>query len=117
MAELKDLFIRQEENKFEWLYGRSIDPTATEEQRSQEWTGSKLRVEKLRQEILAVYWKQHQTKAILLRDELRSRLGGAAPKKKYGKIPIEYEVGQAGLFVSVQDVASELEDLATQIPD
>lgn len=115
---IKDLYIRETEQRSnESMYGRTSDINASQEQRRKEGADSYLRMETARQEILSVYWKDYQTKAVLLRDELRARLPGVPPRKKDGVFEISYEVGQLGQSVRVEDVASDLEFLAMQIPD
>ena len=112
---IKELYLRESDYQTERMYGARPDPQATAEERNKQWQESNKQFEKNRQTIQAVYWKEYQTKAILLRDEMRERLGGVPAKKKYGTFEIQYEVGQAGTF-TVQDIAAELEWLALQIP-
>ena len=114
-AGIKDLYLREADYESEWMHGRTLDRDATAEERNRQFRESIRSRDKNRLTVQAVDWKEYQTKAVLLRDEMRERLGGIAPKKKYGHFDTQYEVGQAGGF-TVQDIASELEWLATQIP-
>lgn len=111
---IKDLYLREADYQSDWLHG-VMDRSASQEEQHRQWQESQRQHDKNRLTIQAVYWKDYQTKAILLRDEMRARLGGLPAKKKHEVFEIQYEVGQAGVF-GVQDIAAELEWLAMQIP-
>ena len=81
---IKDLYLREADYQSEWMHSSTIDRNATELERSKQFQESRRQYDKARLNIQAVYWKDYQTKAILLRDEMRERLAARVRTPIFG---------------------------------